>query len=384
MDGQISLFDGSQPFRINKPIRLIEFFAGIGAQAAALERLGVPFESWKISEWDVYSTCSYRAIHRPDDTTDYSAGLSFGDLAQRLHRLGVSTNGKRALELSEIRRKGKDWCAGVYSNIVATRNMGSITGISASDLQITDTAHYIYFLTYSFPCQDLSLAGKQQGMARDAGTRSGLLWEFERILKEQAASGGEMPQMLMMENVPQVCGANNTAAFAEWLAQLEKLGYRNYYKIINAMDCGVPQNRARCFMFSLYGDYYMDFAPAVPLKLCALDMLEADVPQKYYIPAGDLVRVAAIGKRTMTFNTASGGGYINTLLARDHKDPALVVNPTYPSRGCLRGKNTGVGVTLQNVCTMLPVYALPSTPTAAATWRRRYLYSKTHGPGQSQ
>lgn len=308
MDGQISFFDGSQPFKIDKPIRLIEFFAGIGAQARALERLGLPFERWRISEWDVYANCSYRAIHCPEDSAVYGADLRASDLARRLHRLGISANGKEPLTLEQIERKGRDWCIGVYSNIIATRNLCSITNVHASDLDIRETEKYLYFVTYSFPCQDLSLAGQRRGMEKGSGTRSGLLWEFERILQEQADSGGEMPQLLMMENVPQVCGGKNVAAFAAWLKRLERLGYKNYYKMQNAVDHGIPQNRERCIMFSIYGDYYMEFPQPVPLTSCVLDFMEDAVPEKYYIPPGDLVVVAARGDRSSTRNTICAGG----------------------------------------------------------------------------
>lgn len=123
-------------FKINKPIRLIELFAGIGAQAKALEMLGVKFEHYRICEFDKYAVASYNAIHgthfHPTDIRD----LRWGDLG------------------------------------------------------VTDTDKYCYILTYSFPCQDLSVAGKQRGMTKGGGTRSGLLWEVERLLTECVNGGG--------------------------------------------------------------------------------------------------------------------------------------------------------------------------------------------------
>ena len=92
-------------------------------------------------------------------------------------------------------------------------------------------------------------------MSRNSGTRSGLLWEVERLLKETE----KLPQVLLMENVPQVCGGQNIRDFEEWLKFLENLGYANFYKVLNAKDFGVPQNRERCYMISILGNYWYDF-----------------------------------------------------------------------------------------------------------------------------
>lgn len=112
---QVSIWDGATLLKIDKPIRLIELFAGIGAQAKALERIGVPFEHYRICEFDKYAVMSYNAIH----------GTNF--------------------ETSDIR---------------------TITG---ADLGVVDTDKYTYIMTYSFPCTDLSVAGKQAGMRRGGG-----------------------------------------------------------------------------------------------------------------------------------------------------------------------------------------------------------------------
>jgi DNA (cytosine-5)-methyltransferase 1 len=76
---QISIFDGTHPFKITKPIRLIELFAGIGAQAKALERLGANSEHYRICEFDKYAVKSYNAIHhtnfQPSDITELRGGV---------------------------------------------------------------------------------------------------------------------------------------------------------------------------------------------------------------------------------------------------------------------------------------------------------------------
>jgi len=222
---QISFFEGSNPLKIDKPIRLIELFAGIGAQAKALENLGIPFEHYRICEFDKYAVMSYNAVHGTDFHTS------------------------------------------------------DVTMIHAADVCVCDTDKYCYILTYSFPCTDLSSAGKQAGMSRDSGTRSGLLWEVERLLKEM----DELPQILLMENVPEVIGEKNIKDFAEWIAFLDDLGYQSKYQILNAKNYGVPQNRERCFMISWLGDFYYDFPQPVPLNSRLKDVLEHNVDQKYYL-----------------------------------------------------------------------------------------------------
>ena len=224
---QIDLFSYTMPkFKIDKPIRLIELFAGIGSQAKALKNLGANFEHWKVIEWDRFAVASYNAIHGTEFTT-------------------------------------KD-----------------ISLTHAADLEITDREKYTYIMTYSFPCQDLSLAGKQRGMSKGDNTRSGLLWEVERILDE---CGENLPQVLLMENVPQVIGKNNIADFQEWRRKLEKLGYTNHIQILNSKNYGIPQNRARAFMVSLLGEYHYTFPKPIELKLRLKDMLEDNADEKYYL-----------------------------------------------------------------------------------------------------
>ena len=144
MSRQLTIFDElCDKFSITKPIRLIELFAGYGSQAMALKRTGAEFEHYRVVEFDKYAIKSYNAVHG----TDFPAI--------------------------------------------------DITTVHAADLGIVDTNDYCYMMTYSFPCTDLSVAGLQKGMKKGSGTRSGLLWEVERLLKEM----DELPQILFMENV---------------------------------------------------------------------------------------------------------------------------------------------------------------------------------------
>lgn len=224
---QISFFDGNQPLKITKPIRLIELFGGIGSQAKALKRLNANFEHYRLCEFDPYALTSYNAIH----------GTNF--------------------KASDIR------------------------DLSGSDLGIVDTAKYDYILTYSFPCQDLSICGNQKGMEQGSDTRSALLWEVKRLLEESE----ELPQILVMENVPQVASGENQKHFFEWINTLEGLGYSSKYAIMNARDYNVPQNRERCFMISWLGDYYYEFPSPKPLKIVLRNLLqpEEEIDDKYYL-----------------------------------------------------------------------------------------------------
>jgi len=232
---QLNLFEVLyEKYHITHKIRLIELFGGIGSQSKALEvleeqgKLPMGFEHYRLVEFDKYPVASYNAIH----------GTHFEPT--------------------------------------------DITKIHASDLGIVERDKYDYLMTYSFPCQDLSLAGKGRGMVKGSGTRSGLLWEVERLLDE---CGAELPHILMMENVPNVVGLKNIEDFKSWVRFLESKGYYCYYKILNAKDYGIPQNRQRCFMISILGEAYYEFPKEIPLNLKLKDMLENDdeVDKKYYL-----------------------------------------------------------------------------------------------------
>lgn len=261
-----------------KPIRLIELFSGIGAQASALERLKINFEHWKTSDWEVNAVASYNAIHIKDNT-DYSKTLTKEWLVDYLYNIGISTDGKNPMTLEQIKRKNEKWLRETYSNFMATHNIGSIVNAHAEDLEIVDTDKFTYLLTYSFPCQDLSVAGKQAGMTKGSGTRSGMLWEVERLLYECK----ELPQVLVMENVPQVHGKKFIDDFNKWIESLESLGYKNFWQDLNAKDYGVAQNRNRTFMVSFLGNVSFEFPKPFELVKTMKDYLEDEVDEKYYI-----------------------------------------------------------------------------------------------------
>lgn len=268
-----------EPLKIRGPIRLIELFAGIGSQAMALRNIGADFEKYLICEWWVQAVASYKAIHFADDDTDYSEGIIKTELIDILFEYGISNDGKEPMAKEQIQKKPEKWLRDTYNNIRATHNIVNIMAAAGKDLKVVDTDRYTYILTYSFPCQDLSVAGKMAGMDKGSGTRSGMLWEVERLLGEME----ELPQILLMENVPQVMQARNMHNFKAWQQFLEGKGYKNYAQFLNAKDYGVAQNRQRAFMVSVLGDFSFEFPEPVPLNKTMADYLEPEVDESFYV-----------------------------------------------------------------------------------------------------
>ena len=161
---QISVFDGTEKTKINKPIRLIELFAGYGSQHLALKYLGVKCESWKICEWAVKSIQAYKDMHFKDDNTDYSKDHSIEFIINRLAKWGISANYNEPMTKEQIKRMGESKARQIYNNIKATHNLVNVQQAHAEDLEIVDRDKYTYMMTYSFPCQDLSKAGLGKGM----------------------------------------------------------------------------------------------------------------------------------------------------------------------------------------------------------------------------
>ena len=272
----------------SRPLRVVELFAGIGAQAQALENLGIPFKS-TVCEIDKFAYDSYCAIHGP------------------------------------------------------TENLGDITKVkNLSDCDL---------LTYSFPCQDLSTAGNMRGMSENSGTRSALLWEVGRLLKTMKKNGN-LPDYLLMENVPAVLFAGNIREFRRWIQLLSELGYCSSYSILNAKRFGIPQNRRRCFMISTKNNKKFIFPRGNPLKCKLTDFLEKNVPEKYYIPEKKISKYRVTEKNVhyLKYPADSNIGYMRAhsrdgvVLNRPQLARGTVQTQTSPTLTCGAGCGTGVVV----------------------------------------
>ena len=199
-------------------LKVFEAFAGYGSQSLALKYENIPHEVVGISEIDKWAIKAYNALH---------------------------------------------------DNV---RNYGDIAKINPEDLPDFD------LFTYSFPCQDISIAGYQKGIKH--GTRSGLLYECEKIIEVKR------PKYLLLENVKNLVGKKFKPQFDEWLKYLESLGYTNYWKVLSATDYGVAQSRKRVFCISILNDTHgFTFPEPFPLEKTLKDYLESecDVTQDYYL-----------------------------------------------------------------------------------------------------
>ncbi|MDY0278462.1 MAG: DNA (cytosine-5-)-methyltransferase [Acholeplasma sp.] len=210
-------------FYLPKHVRLFEAFSGIGTQAMALKRIGFKVEHVGFSEVDIHAIKSYKAIH--------------GDV----------------------------------------KNFGDIRDID--NIPLCDV------FTWSFPCTDLSKAGKQKGLF---GTRSGLAFEVIRILK----STNEKPRILLMENVPDLLSSKFRSGWHEIYNEIELLGYKNYVEVLNAKHYGIPQNRVRVFMISILGDYNYDFPKPFLLKNKLNSFLETNVDERFYLTEEHLKKIS--------------------------------------------------------------------------------------------
>ena len=245
-------------------IKVIELFSGIGSQTQALKNIGIEHEVIAVSDNDVQADKSYRILHNPN-----------------------------------------------------VNNLGDITKIES--LPSAD------LWTYSFPCQDISIAGLKKGLEQGSGTRSGLLWEVERLLLK-AREQGTLPKYLLLENVKNLIGTKFKDSYDKWLSFLNELGYTTYTKVLNAKDYGIPQNRERVFGVSILGDHTpFEFPEKQELKIRLKDMLDANVDEKYYLKASTIISIL-----NTTFNQRRGlihgeQDICATLLARDFHEPKLIV-----------------------------------------------------------
>lgn len=169
------------------------------------------------------------------------------------------------------------------------------------NMEIENDHSYIIQGCISKNCQDLSNAGLGKGMSRGSGTRSGMLWEVERILKELKEENKPLPKYLIMENVPQVHGENSLSDFNEWCEFLKSIGYTNAWDDLNSKNYGIPQNRVRTFMISILDNdgTYFQFPQQIKLAFRLKDLLEKKVDEKYYLSDKVIEKLKPIGVETL-------------------------------------------------------------------------------------
>lgn len=228
--------------RKNKKLRVFEAFAGIGAQASALDRLGINYEIVGISDWFTDAVICYDAIHRKEGDE-----IVVPDKEKQMDYLSQFQFSRDSIKPTRLELLDNEYLERLYIANKRSKNYGSITQIKGEKLPRID------LLVYSFPCQDLSTGGKGLGMSKGSGTRSGLLWEIERILKELNKLN-RLPEYLLLENVRNILAPVYRKDLNKWLAFLKRLGYANdECMTLNALDFGVPQDRERAFIVSHLG-----------------------------------------------------------------------------------------------------------------------------------
>lgn len=249
-------------------VRLFEAFAGVGSQLMALKNIGIEVESVGISEWDINSILTYDSIHSENPDVDLTSGFSLAAVEEKLTDLGISSDGKNPLTDSKLKKMSEDKKRQILSAMIRTKNIGSIVGKKAPECDL---------FTYSFPCQDISVAGKRGGFSEGSDTRSSLLWQCRNTVESVK------PKVLLMENVKNLVSKKYIGDFTKWIEWLSEQGYTSTWQTLNAKDYGVPQNRERVFMVSILGEESYEFPEAIPLTKRVLDIMEDEVDESYFI-----------------------------------------------------------------------------------------------------
>lgn len=247
-------------------LKVFEAFAGYGSQLMALKRIGVQCEVVAVSEIDRQALVAYDAVHDEGVKVPEATEVEMrAELARCNVGLDVKTGSLKSIKnKAELKR--------VYDAHIRSKNLGDISRIEPHSIPDHD------LFTYSFPCQDISNVGLQRGFSEGEGTRSGLLWECKKVIE------AKRPRYLLMENVKNIVSKKHMPNFAKWCEWLESQGYKNHWKVLNAKDYGVPQNRERCFMVSIMdGGTGFEFPEPMPLERKLRNLLEAYVDPKFYL-----------------------------------------------------------------------------------------------------
>ncbi len=236
---------------MNQVYNLVEFFSGIGSQARALENLELTVNTLATCEWDIHAFVAYDAIHNSPELDDEFAQMEKDDILDILKKYTLSNDGKQAMEYAILKTYSVEVLRYILSGIQKSNNFVDISSLDGSSMP-----ENIDILTYSFPCQDLSNVGAfhgyNKGIDKDSNSRSSLLWQVGRILQEMKNADKSLPRFLVMENVPTLLSKRHFGNFKTWIDDLKKLGYFSRYFQLNALDFGLPQNRPRLLMLSVW------------------------------------------------------------------------------------------------------------------------------------
>ncbi len=230
---------------------MVEMFSGIGSQAKALKKLNLSYDI-HILDWDISAFYAYDIIHngKQKDKLLQDNYLSHNELVEFLASKHLSTNGKHPVSKKYLASWNTEALIKVYTAYKRTKNLGNIQYLEYNDLPDN-----IEILTYSFPCQDLSIGGawhgNMTGIDREANNRSGMLWQVERLLLDFKKYNKTLPKFLLMENVYNINSERHKHNFIDWQNQLKELGYYNKVYTLDACKFGIPQSRKRTFMLSI-------------------------------------------------------------------------------------------------------------------------------------
>lgn len=234
-----------------KRINIVELFSGIGSQAKALKNIGFNIKVLNTCEWDIHAFVAYDAIHNSTKVLKEFENKSKQEMLQFLGKFTLSCDGKTPMLKKTLGTYNENVLKRICSAIKRTKNLVDINCITGKDMSST-----IDILTYSFPCQDLSNVGAfhgyNKGIDPESGSRSSLLWQVGRILNEMKSESKAMPRYLVMENVPTLLSPRHKSNFEKWKEQLNKLGYVSKETPLNARFFGIPQNRPRLLMISVF------------------------------------------------------------------------------------------------------------------------------------
>ena len=186
----------------------------------------------------------------------------------------------------------------------AIKSVNTLNPTQTFDISVDDDPTFVANNILVHNCTDLSMAGNRKGMARGSGTRSGLLWEVERLLHGMQAEN-RLPDVLLMENVDAILFKANKPAFDDWVRSLSEMGYTSSYKVLNSTEFDVPQNRKRCFMVSMLNGRRIEFPEPIPQTRRLIDLLEENVDEKYFISEETVQTLVAHRKR----HEAKGNGF---------------------------------------------------------------------------